>query len=79
MPLGDIAVGFLEIVVRFIGQFFLEVILEIFIKGPGYLIVKLLSFSKKKTDPDSFLAIIAGLLFWVIIGYGAFLVYSIVE
>ncbi len=73
MPLGEIASGFLEI----IGRIFMELILEILIKGPGYLIVKI--FTKKNINPDSFLVIVIGLIVWVIFGYGVFLVYSIAK
>jgi len=72
MPLGDIAVGFFEIIIRVVG----EILLEIIIKGPGYVIVRLFKTPKSgEVEPDGALAIIAGVVFWVLIGVGAFLTY----
>lgn len=77
MPLGDIAVGFFEIVGRFIGQLFIEIILEVLIKGPGYIIVRMFtSPSKKDIDTDGVLVLFSGVIFWVIIGFSAYWIYS---
>ncbi|MCL2916756.1 hypothetical protein [Shewanella litorisediminis] len=51
-----------KVVARFIVEVFVEIIFEIMIKGPGYLLVK--PFSKSAPDPDGVLVVIVGLVFW---------------
>ena len=47
-----------------------EIIVELLIKGPGYLIVRIWH-SNKEADPDGCLVTLIGLAFWgVIIGSG---------
>jgi len=73
MPLGDIAAGLFEIIVRLI----VEVLLEIIVKGPGYVLVRI---SKgKEAEPDGALVITLGVTFWLLIGLGAFFVYLIMS
>ena len=63
------AADVVEIVSHFLARLFLEIILEIAIKGPGYTIVRMLTFSKnKKADPDGLLVAMAGIIFWLAIG-----------
>lgn len=68
MPIGDVAAGILEVIGRIIGQIFIEVILELLIKGPGYLILKIIKGNKiDELDPDDGLVILTGILFWVFV------------
>ena len=64
----DVVEGIFKIVGRFIVQIFLEIVFEILIKGPGYFISRLLT--KHDPNPDGFAVVIAGILFWVVIGFG---------
>lgn len=60
MPIDELGSGFLAAVFRFLGWIFVDVIIEILIKGLGYLICR----PFKKVDIDSFIAVIVGLLAW---------------
>lgn len=44
----------------------LELVFEILIKGPGYLLWKWLR-PDSETDPDGCLSIVCGVLFWAIV------------
>ena len=46
MPIGDIAEGLFEFVFRIIKQILVELVFEILIKGPGYLLAKLFTFKR---------------------------------
>ena len=75
MPLGDIAAGVFEVLGKFVGQIFIEIILELLIKGPGYLILKILKRSHAgEVDPDSGIVIITGITFWILLGGLVFMV-----
>ena len=70
MPIGDIAEGLFEFVFRIIKQILVELVFEILIKGPGYLLAKLFTFKRtKEIDPDSLWVVFLGLLFWAIVGF----------
>lgn len=71
----DVAAGIFKFIGRAIAQIFIELILELLIKGPGYLIIKLFSKNKEK-EPTENKLIIVGLLFWCSIGLGAYLVFK---
>lgn len=73
MPLGEIASEVLGGVFRFVGNVFLEVVLEFLIRGPGYLLCKPF---KKDVDPDGGLAAFVGIIFWVVVGVGAWFIYQ---
>ncbi len=62
---------------RFFSYLLMDIILDVLIKGAGYLLIKALPFSKKKTiSPDGFLSITLGLIFWVSIGMMIYWLYS---
>jgi hypothetical protein len=61
MPAGEIAAGLL----RLFAWFFVEVVLEVLVKGAGYLICRLFN---KQVNPDGFPVIFTGLFFWGLIG-----------
>ena len=48
---------------------FLEVLFEIALKGPGYLVVKWFR-PKSDANPDGCLVLICGITFWLLIGLG---------
>ena len=73
MPIEEIASGLFRIIGKLIGQVFLELIFEIILKGPGYIIVKLFSKNKEK-EPSETPVFIVGVLFWVVIALIAFVV-----
>jgi len=60
-------------VVRFIGRLFTEVLIEFLCKGMGYLICRKFN---EDIDPDGFIVLIVGLLFWVIVIVSAVLIYD---
>lgn len=55
-----------EIVELFLCGFW-ELVAEIVIKGPGYLIVRIIR-PQDRTDPDGCLVMISGLAFWCLAG-----------
>ncbi len=65
MPLAEIAGEIVGGVFRFVVHVFLEVLVEILIKGPGYVICSTFSAS---VDPDGVTVILVGLLFWTAVG-----------
>jgi hypothetical protein len=73
MPVGEIASEFLGGALRLIGNLLLEVVLEFLIRGPGYLLCKPF---KKDVDPEGGLAAFVGIVFWVIVAIGAWLIYQ---
>ena len=73
MPIGDVAVALLGGVLRAIGNMIVEVIQEIAIRGPGYLLCRM---AKRDIDPDGGWVIVVGLAFWVVIGVLGYLVYA---
>lgn len=66
MPIDELAGSFLRIVLRFIGEFLLEVVLGIVIKGPGYLILK--TVIRKEPGLEEWDVLVVGVLFWVVFG-----------
>ena len=70
----DVVEGIFRALGRFIGQMFLEVIFEVLLKGPGYFLSKL--FTKDNPDPDGFVVIITGIVFWFVVGFGVYSIYS---
>ena len=71
----DVVAGIFKFIGRAIGQIFIELILELLIKGPGYLITKFFSKTNEK-EPTENKTIIIGLLFWCFIGVSTYLVYK---
>jgi hypothetical protein len=70
----DVVEGIFRVLGRFIGQIFIEIIFEILLKGPGYFISK--QFTKANPDPDGFIVVITGIVFWVVLGFGGYSIYS---
>ena len=65
MPVEELASGLFSVIGRFFGYLLIDIVLEILVKGVGYLIIKALPFSKKKEiDPEGFQVVIAGLVLW---------------
>jgi len=72
MPVGEIAGELLGGLLRLVGRFFLEVVIEILIKGTGFLICKPFN---KRIAPDGIIVVFFGFMFWILIGYLSFLLY----
>lgn len=70
----DVVEGIFKILARFMGQIFIEIIFELLLKGPGYFISK--QFTKRDPDPDGFIVIITGIIFWVVVGVSVYSIYS---
>lgn len=68
MPLGEIASEVIGTVFRFVGHVLLDVVAEVIVRGPGYLICRLFS---KDVDPDGMRVAVVSILFWVALGTGA--------
>ena len=73
MPLGELAGGLIGAVLRLVVYFFLEVILEIVIRGPGYLICRIF---RKDVDPDGGWVATAGFAFWLVLLCGVYFLYK---
>ena len=69
----DIFEGLFRIIGRLIGYVIVEIIFEILIKGTGYFITRL--FTKNDPNPEGFLVILVGIIFWVIISALAHSIY----
>ena len=69
MPLGDIVGEVAVVVVRGIVQIFVEIL----VKGPGYLLVKLF---KANAGPDGLIVFLVGILFWMVIAICSFIIYK---
>ena len=75
MPLetaGAILGGALRLVAGIVGN----VVLELLIKGPGYLILRL-GRQRDRDDPGDAASAIAGLLFWIAVAAAAALIYNL--
>lgn len=69
----DIVGGVFKFFGRFVAQIFIEVILELIIKGPGYFLTKLLY--KREPDVDGFAVVALGLVFWLIVAGGCYSIF----
>lgn len=77
MPVEELASGLFSFLGRIFGYVLIDIVLEILVRGVGYLIIKALPFSKgKEIDPDSSWVLLVGFTFWVLIGVLAYLVVS---
>ncbi len=56
----------MEDIVEAIFRGLFEIVVEVLIRGPGYLILKLFG-SRSQVDPDGCLVFIIGCLFWVMV------------
>ncbi|AWF80345.1 hypothetical protein BTJ40_05715 [Microbulbifer sp. A4B17] len=63
MLIDEIGIGIFGAIFRFLGWILFEVIIEVLIKGLGYLICR----PFKKVDIDGTFCIVLGLIAWVII------------
>jgi len=70
MPLEAIGEGIIRGTIRFFTYLFIDIVLDILIRGPGYLIMKWVF--RTYPDPDSFRVLIVGMLFWILIGIGGY-------
>lgn len=68
MPMDELAGGVIGAVLRFLGWVLIEVVVEILIKGLGYLVCRPFS----KTAPSETAAFFIGLLCWVVIALFAY-------
>lgn len=73
MPVEELAAGLLSAVLRVIGAIFVDVVLEIVIRGPGYLICRAFN---KNIDADGALVMGVGLAFWIVLAIAGYTVYS---
>lgn len=68
MPLGEIASEVLGSVFRFVGQVLIDVVAEVIIKGPGYLICRLF---RRDVDPNGMRVAVVSILFWITLATAA--------
>jgi len=71
--IGELAEGILGGALRFIGRIFLELIVEVMIRGAGYLICRLFS---KRVDSDSVFVLVVGILIWLVLMAGGYVLYG---
>lgn len=62
MPLGEIISEVLGTVFRLVGQVLIDVVAEVIVKGPGYLICRLFS---RDVDPNGMRVAVVSILFWI--------------
>lgn len=70
MPLDDLAGEAIGGTVRLVGRIIFEVVLEIMIRGPGYLVCRACGY---KGDIDGFLPAFVGVMFWATLVIGGYL------
>jgi len=71
----EVVAGIFKFIGRAIVQVFVELIFELLIKGPGYIIVMLFSINKEK-EPTENQSLIVGIIFWSVIGICVYLVFK---
>ena len=76
MPLGQITGEIFGHVGRLVSHFIFDLLLEIVVKGVGYVICRLFS---KSVDPDGVMVLVTGILAWILIAVVTFLGYSVVR
>lgn len=69
MAIIEIAVEALGGIARFLGGLVADVVIELVIRGPGYLICRTL---KRDIAADSAWVALAGFAFWLLLGTGAY-------
>jgi hypothetical protein len=72
MPIGEIAMELLGGTIRVVSHIVIEIVLEILIRGPGYLICRML---RKGIDPESGWVVLAGVMFWMLMAIGGYFSY----
>lgn len=72
MPLGEIAGEIIGGLLRFVGNLIGEAILEMAIRGPGYLLCRLFN---RDVDPESIWVVAAGIGFWLCVGAMGYFTY----
>lgn len=70
----DVFEGIFIIFGRFVGYIIIEILFEIVLKGPGCVIYRL--FSKQDPQADALVVTLLGLIFWVVIGFIGYMIYS---
>jgi hypothetical protein len=60
-------------VLRFLARVFVEIFVDLLVKGPGYLICRVVG---KDVDPDGVQALLAGFGFWVVTGATLYAAYG---
>lgn len=73
MPVEELAAGLLSAVLRVIGAILSDVVLEIIIRGPGYLICRAFD---KNIDADSVLVVVIGFAFWIVLAIAGYILFS---
>lgn len=73
MPLGDIAAGLISGAARLVAHLFLDIVIEILVRGPGYLICRLF---RKDIDPEGGWVAVVGLLFWFALFFSGYLIFA---
>lgn len=68
MPLGEVASEVIGSVFRFIGHVLLDLVAEVIVKGPGYLICRLFS---RDVDPNGMRVAVVSILFWIALATAA--------
>lgn len=74
MPVGEIAGGLLGGLFRLAGQFVIEVVFELAVKGAGYLICRRFA---EKVDADGVVVVSVGVLFWSVVAGGGYVLYRV--
>ena len=73
---GEVLVGILRtvgrVMVEIVGRGLVELIFEIMIKGSGYILLRIF---RPKSDPGEGACTIVGIIFWILIGTVAYLIY----
>ena len=77
MPLGALAEGIFSVILECI----LQIVLEGMIKGAGYVILRYIFQVGRKNDlnPDGAAVIITGILFWLLVGFGGYKIWQVVQ
>ncbi len=69
MPIGEVAGELLSGLFRILGNMFVEITLEVLLKGLGYLICRPFA---KQINPDGLVVLLVGVVAWILIVYGLY-------
>ena len=74
MPIGEIAGEALGGMLRVIGRFLFEVVVEVMVRGTGQVLIRIV---RPGSEPGDTASSIAGLVFWATVGAGGYFFYRI--
>jgi ABC-type tungstate transport system substrate-binding protein len=73
MPIEEIAESLIKSSIKLLSRFFIEIVIELLIKGTGYYLCQIFI---RQVNPNCSFVVIVGLLFWFIISLSIYFGYQ---